>query len=30
MLTTLSDNSLKLEHHAGLKNFQMNYENSPQ
>ena len=31
MLTTLSDNLLKLEHHTGLKKTeQMNYENSPE
>jgi len=31
MLTSLSDNLLKLDHHAGFKNAeQKNYENSPQ
>jgi len=30
MLTRLSDNLLKLEHHADLKTEQMNYENLPQ
>ena len=30
ILTRLSDNLPKLEHHAGVKTEQMNYENSPQ
>jgi len=30
ILTQLSDKLLKLEHHAGVKTQQMNYETSPQ